>query len=424
MASFSFGAGNAARILRAPLSLAGALATALVPRSRGDWVFGSAAGIADGALALWRESSRSGRTWLVTSSDQRREAERLGIRAVARDSLRGFWITARARVVVVTHGMGDVNRYGVRGAFIVQLWHGIPLKRIGLDAPVTLAPGRLRRVPGISRALGAAYRRTQRRIALLPAASHLVRGRLESAFGLDDARVPVLGEPRVDVLSRGSAADRRRGALRLLEGAVGGLDGARTVLYAPTWRDGDPDPAVPTAPDWERILAVLESHDAVLLVRPHPLGGGDYAPSVAPRSGDEAGATARVRMLPSTDVPDVTPLLPAVDVLVTDYSSLVFDIGLVPAPTLFLAPDVDAYARTRGFYGSYTDIADGGAARTWTELAARLDSLLGDSDEFARERERSASLSTRVHDWRDGRNAERVHRAIVTAVPAAGEGRA
>ena len=43
-------------------------------------------------------------------------------------------------VVVVTHGFGDVNRYAVTGAFVVQLWHGIPLKRIGLDSAETLRP--------------------------------------------------------------------------------------------------------------------------------------------------------------------------------------------------------------------------------------------------------------------------------------------
>ena len=44
----------------------------------------------------------------------------------------------------------------------------------------------------------------------------------------------------------------------------------------------------------------------------------------------------------------------------TDYSSLAFDAALVPLPVVFLAPDVDAYARTRGFYGSYADVAGDG----------------------------------------------------------------
>lgn len=412
MASFSFGAGNAAKLLRIPLYLAGRLVTAVVPRTAGDWVFGCAAGVTDGALALWRESDRPGRLWLVSTAEQAERARELGIPAVRRDSWRGFRATARARVIVVTHGLGDVNRYAVTGAFIVQLWHGIPLKRLGLDAPVTTDAGRWRGIPGVSRLLATLYRRTQRQIALLPAASHLVRGRLESAFGLDAERVLVLGEPRVDVLSRGTADDRRTSARAALDALVGDLGSARAVLYAPTWRDGADDAAVPTATDWARLVAALEDADAVLLVRSHPLGGGRYAPPEP---------TARVRLLPSSLVADVTPLLPGFDVLVTDYSSLAFDAGLVPLATLFLAPDVAAYAQTRGFYGTFADVAGDDAASTWGEATDQLRAVLTDPEEAERRRRRSAHVSSRVHAWRDGGNAARVHRAILAAVPAAGE---
>ncbi|MDF2492711.1 MAG: putative glycosyl/glycerophosphate transferase, partial [Microbacterium sp.] len=56
MASFSFGDGNARKLLAIPLYAAGRLITALVPRSRDEWVFGCAVGIADGALAVWDEA--------------------------------------------------------------------------------------------------------------------------------------------------------------------------------------------------------------------------------------------------------------------------------------------------------------------------------------------------------------------------------
>ncbi|MFS0714767.1 CDP-glycerol glycerophosphotransferase family protein [Microbacterium sp. 2P01SA-2] len=413
MASFSFGAGNVRKVLRIPAYLAGRLATLVIPRDRSAWVFGCAVGVADGALALWQAAPRRRAVWLVSSQRQAEDAQRRGIPTVRRDSLAGFWRTARAGVVVVTHGLGDVNRYGVGGAFLVQLWHGIPLKRIGLDSPVTTDPGRLRAVPGIRRLLALAYRRAQSQIDLLPAASHLARGRLESAFGLDDARVPVLGEPRVDVLSPTDPRRARIEARQRLDAALPGLDGSRIVLYAPTWRDGEPDPATPSPADWLSILGVLEAHDAVLLVRSHPLGGGDYTPP-AP--------TPRVRALGSDLVPDVTPLLAALDVLVTDYSSLAYDAGLVPVPTLYLAPDVESYARTRGFYGTYGDVAGGDLARSWPALCAQLGDVLGNESSAERRRSRAAELSGRVHAWRDGRNARRVHDAIVAAVPeAAGE---
>lgn len=411
MASFSFGAGNARKLATVPLYAAGRMLTLLVPRSRDEWVFGCGAGIGDGALALWEVAVADGCTavWLVGSDREATDAAARGIPTVPKSSLRGLWRTARARVVVVTHGFGDVNRYAVSGAFVVQLWHGIPLKRIGLDSSETLrVPGalaRLRLGRLVRGALRVMFRGAARRIRILPAASHAVRGRLESAFALPDACVPVTGEPRVDVLSAGTPAARRdaaRAEIARLCGAVG--SGQRLVLYAPTWRDGAPDPAVPSVAEWEALTAALERHDAILLVRSHPLGAGEYVPPLP---------TDRVRSLGSELAADVTPLLPGADVLVTDYSSLTFDSALVPLPVVFLAPDVEAYGRRRGFYGRYADVAGHDWATDWAAAVAQLDGVLGDDAERERRLDRSRALSTRVHAFRDGRNAERVYRAIL-----------
>lgn len=409
MGSFSFASGNAAQVLRIPLHAAGSLVTFLIPRSRSRWVFGCAVGIADGALALWHVASAAGEdaTWLVASDAEAAAAAAAGIPTARKRSVRGFWLTARARVVVVTHGAGDVNRYATRGSFLVQLWHGIPLKRLGLDSAVTVrAP---RNVPGLTRILRSAYARTQRRIRLLPAASHLVRGRLESAFGLPDERVPITGEPRVDVLSSGTASARRDAARRTIEATTGHLGSRRVVLYAPTWRDGAPDPGIPSPQDWTRLVDVLTANDAVLFVRSHPLGAGEYAPPTA---------TTRVRMLGADVLADVTPVLPGVDVLITDYSSLIYDSALVPVPVLCFAPDEHAYARNRGFYGRYRDVAGEDVADDWRTTSEQLDLVLRDDRERARRATRAAELSARVHAHRDGRNAERVHRAIRRALDA------
>ena len=410
MASFSFGAGNARKLASLPLYALGRIATILIPRRTTSWVFGCGVGIADGALALWNVAAAEGHTaiWLVGSAREARDAASLGIPHARKRSLRGFWLTARAGVVVITHGFGDVNRYAVSDAFVVQLWHGIPLKRIGLDSAETVRSGILPRSRTVRAVVGRMYRGAARRIRVLPAASHLVRGRLESAFGLPDERVPVTGEPRVDVLSQGTPETRRSAARAAIAAAAGETDPAdRLVLYAPTWRDGASDPAVPSTEEWQRLVDVLSRHRAVLLVRSHPLGAGDYTPPFA---------TERVLGLVSDVVPDVTPLLPGLDALVTDYSSLAFDAALVPLPVVFLAPDVDAYARTRGFYGSYADVAGVDWASDWTEAATQLELLLGDESERARRVEAAERLSARVHDFRDGENTRRVYRAILVGL--------
>jgi CDP-glycerol glycerophosphotransferase len=305
---------------------------------------------------------------------------------------------------VVGYGAGDVNPYAVSGGFLAQLWHGIPLKRIGLDSAETVRSALLPDSALVRRLLTLLYRGAQRRIRLLPAASHLVRGRLESAFGLPDERIVVTGEPRVDVLSAGDEAERRERGLAILRESVDGLpEGARLVLYAPTWRDGAEDPAVPDAAQWRLIAETLERHDAVLLIRPHRLGAGAYTP---PAPAD------RVRHLGADRLRDVTAALPGLDVLVTDYSSLAYDAGLIPLPVLYLAPDVAEYGTRRGFYGSYADVAGDDYATGWQGLLGQLGALLSEPAAYEERAGRSARLSGRVHAFRDGGNARRVYEAI------------
>ena len=111
-------------------------------------------------------------------------------------------------------------------------------------------------------------------------------------------------------------------------------------------------------------------------------------------------------------VADITPLLPGIDALVTDYSSLAFDAALAGVPTLFHAPDLAAYERSRGFYGAYADVAGDDAASDWATLLAQLRALLTDPSVRAERVRRGDALSARVHAFRDGRNTERVYRAI------------
>ena len=400
MSSFTFAKGNATKLLSAPLYALGALASAIVPRRKGLWVFGCGSGVGEGALSLYRLAGDLDPSlklvWLAGSRPELHDARAAGLRAVLRSSWRGFRITLRAQVIVITHGFGDVNRFGTRGGFVVQLWHGIPLKRIQLDSPVTF---RSRLVPrALLRAL---YRRQSARISLLPAASEVAAGRLQTAFGLPDDRVVVTGDPRDD-----SVLGDRDSARALLAEILGtSLDSHTLVgLYAPTWRDGEQDPCIPNADEWTAIADYLERAGGVLLIRPHPhsVGAYDAGPSVSPH----------IRILTSHAAPDLNPLLPAVDLLITDFSSVAYDFALTGHPIAFLAPDVAHYVATRGLYEEYSKFTGGTEVATWESL---LD-LLSNGEAVSRLAERANRLADRHHRYRDGKNTSRVYENIRTRV--------
>ena len=398
----AFSRANTAKILALPVYAVGVLASLVVPRRADSWVFGCGSGIGEGALPLMRlaieQSPARSHLWLARDERDLAAAQSLGVPAVLKLSWRGFWATLRARVIVVTHGLGDANRYATRGAFVVQLWHGIPLKLINLDSPVTTSSG----AGFLSRILGRMYRLAASTIALMPAASELSAARLRTAFGLPANRVVVTGDPRDDVIALEPRADARA---RLFAALDLPDTGKRVVMYAPTWRDGARDPGVPSAAEWERIAGWLAASDSMLVVRPHPLGVGDYAAGIGSRD---------IHLLLAGAQSDVNPVLGAVDVLLTDYSSIAFDFSLTGRPIAFLAPDLLDYEKSRGLYEPYQQFSGGTEATSWTGLLDRLEAADASPEGWESLSAHSRELAGRHFAFHDGQNTARVYAEITS----------
>ena len=370
MASFTFGTGNARKIAGLPLYVLGGLASLFVPRSRTLWVYGSGIGLGEGALPLYERARarlpEQRHVWMARSKAEFREARSRDMTVVRKNGVRGWWTTARAKVIVVTHGFGDANRYAVRGAFIVQLWHGLPFKHLHLDSPSTYRVSFLPNTAIVRRFLGWAYRRAGRAISLFPVASERVKPSIVSGFAVEPENVIVLGDVRDDVLLVPDAKDR---AIELVHTLLPQpLHTSKVILFAPTWRDGAADPTVPTADEWDEISRWLDDHDAVLLVRNHPLGRGDFG--AGPEHSD------RVVLIGPDVVTDLNPLLPAVDAVVTDYSSLVFDYALVGGPVVHFTPDLTDYTSRRGFYLPVAEFTGGHTRTTWSGTLNALSAIL------------------------------------------------
>jgi CDP-glycerol glycerophosphotransferase len=258
----------------------------------------------------------------------------------------------------------------------LQTWHGTPLKRIHRDA-----------VRYNDQGLNGADRDIARWDVLLSPNRASTR-HLRSAFRFD-GEVLETGYPRNDLLSSPDAP-----AVRARLRAELGVDDATTlVLYAPTWRD---DAASPLARH-DRYIADLRDHlpeDWRVMARLHY-----YDQS---QSGDDAESF----VLDVSARPDPAPLYLAADVLVTDYSSVMFDFAVTAKPMVFFAHDLDHYEGTlRGFYFDYRATLPGPIVADLAQLGAALPPAVQDpgpwQDRYARFRERFCHLE-------DGRATERV----------------
>lgn len=404
---FEFASGNLQKLLALPKYALSALIAPLVPRSQNRWVFGSGIGVGEGALevalALREDDPRSEIAWIVADDAEAALAGSYGLEGVRRGSFAGYWTTLRAGQIVVTHGLGDVNRFGVFGAKIINLIHGAPLKRLHLDSAVTTSvsgPAPLRAL------LRRMYQAGTKRMTLIVAGSVTAAERLRSAYRVLPGKVMVLGDPRDDRVCEQAAnpalaEEARATVLQLLGLPQQGRNNSREplVLYAPTWRDGAPDPAVPTGEEVETIHESLARVGARLLIRSHPLGGAAYDRLY----GD------RVHRFDAQFVKDITPLLGAFDAVITDYSSLALDFSLLARPIVWFAPDLDDYVASRGLYEPLEVTAAGQVQHDWPSALARLEVVLQSGSSAHRVATADArALASQFHAHPEGGAARRV----------------
>ena len=115
-----------------------------------------------------------------------------------------------------------------------------------------------------------------------------------------------------------------------------------------------------------------------------------------------------------SDYPDINELMLVSDVLVTDYSSAIYEFSLLEKPMVFFAPDYEAYERERGFYFDYRTGVPGPIFEDTEGLAQYLRAGVFDTDRVRRFREASFSIA-------DGGSATRVtDRLIVPSLTRAG----
>ncbi|MFF9451285.1 bifunctional glycosyltransferase/CDP-glycerol:glycerophosphate glycerophosphotransferase [Streptomyces flaveolus] len=213
------------------------------------------------------------------------------------------------------------------------------------------------------------------------------------------------GSPRNDVLVGAGPEHGRRVRERL-----GVPEGHTVVLYAPTRRDYRRGGHVDRI-DLARLAADL-GEDHTLVVRLHPSLATGHARGMGLSELHRRGV-----VVDATDEPHVEDVMLASDLLITDYSALMFDYALLNRPIVVHADDWGAYAASRGAYFDITADAPGHVARSYRELAWLLESGAWRDEESARLR---SAFRARFGEYDDGRAAERVVRTLMLgeAMPA------
>lgn len=220
----------------------------------------------------------------------------------------------------------------------IQTWHGTPLKRLGLDIPKVAMPGT------DTKQYQHNFLTESHRWDYLIAANQFSQDVFTRAFDFKNQFLDY-GYPRNDRLVH-QAHDQA--AIDQLKQRIVGHSGGRVILYAPTWRDDffiRKGQYKMTLPFSLSNITQLLGKDDVLIIRPHYL----VADSI-----NIKGYEDQVRLCVDDDINDLYLIS---DLLITDYSSVMFDYAILDRPMLFYPYDLDHYqGDIRGFYFDYDQV--------------------------------------------------------------------
>lgn len=306
-----------------------------------------------------------------------------GVTRVVTGSRAYYRELARARWVVSNDSM-PTHYVKREGTHYGQTWHGTPLKRIGFDIDT---------IQMSNKNYLKQFARDVAKWDVLVSPNEFSTEILGRAFRFD-GEILEIGYPRNDIFHHPEEAARQAEQARA---RLGLPEGKRVILYAPTWRDNDYDPSgrylFTMKLDLERMYRAFRD-DSVLLIRGHQLVSSGI---------DAAMFGGFVRNVSA--YPDIRDLYLLADVLVTDYSSVMFDFVNTGRPILFFTWDLEDYRdNLRGFYFDFEQEAPGPLLTTSTGVVEALQSLEQVQREYAA---RYEAFRTRFTGLEDGKAAAR-----------------
>ncbi|HKL79994.1 MAG TPA: CDP-glycerol glycerophosphotransferase family protein [Mobilitalea sp.] len=259
------------------------------------------------------------------------------------------YLLARAQVVLMDNTFLPFaylkRRKGVK---VIQLWHGTgTFKRFGQDANT----GRLKELEQIA----------NRNITHLIVNSPETKKLYAQTFGINERYVYPIGLPKTDDLIRRVEAEEKSDLhpdKNSIYHRYSIPKDRKLILYAPTFRDDEPHNPEVLVKLLELIKGLPEEY--YLGLRLHPF----------------IARTCEGVKLPSRAIqlsfePDLSAVLMASDLLITDYSSIAFEYCITERPMVFFAYDLEEFSdHGRGFYEDYTSYVPGPVAYTSEEVIA------------------------------------------------------
>lgn len=271
---------------------------------------------------------------------------------------------------------------------LIQLWHGSPIKKIVYDDIVSISTKSNLRIfltnikEKILPFLNEEY-------DLIIARSKEDQKIFKSAFRNNN--VVVTGYPRNDAFFSKNTYNSLQ----------------TNIIYLPTFR-GQVGSTIDLFShynfDFDLWKEYLRKNNIILNIKMHP---------VNKLSEEIQNKFEKIENIKFIVESDLFKILPNMDILITDYSSIFFDFLLTDKPIIFSPFDYEAYSqKDRSFYYDYEDITPGPKCNDWNEVLEHTKIFIDNPDLYAQERKDTKQT---FHTYFD-KSSERVYHEILNLI--------
>ncbi|MCK9150779.1 CDP-glycerol glycerophosphotransferase family protein [Methanobacterium alcaliphilum] len=305
----------------------------------------------------------------------------------------GLYHLFRSKYIVTTHQ----NFMDIKSPkqTTINLWHGMPLKAMGYaenknDNEILPFPSRDHNY-------------------ILISTSNIMRSSLSACFYMDPRKIYNTGQPRSDKLFKTEKSEAN--LFKLIEHD---LNYDKIILFAPTYRqgfernEGELFQNILNLENYEEetFLEYLEDNNILFLIKMHPFEENHYKKTIKNSKNLKLITSKKLQ----EEFLDLYDFLGAVDILITDYSSIYFDFLLLNKPMLFTPTDLEDYSNFRGLILEPYDFwAPGPKVTEFEDFLQELDNCINDPIYYKKERKLVNDI---VNKFQDDKSSERVFNLV------------
>ena len=346
-------------------------------RDKNLWIFGSWFGdkFADNSKYLFLEASKLENirsVWVSRNIQIVNELRQKKYEAYIVDSEEAICLQKKAKFFFVSTGVEDCYFSAIGNAVVINLWHGVPLKKIMYDDKIAFNKKSL-----FERGyVGGVLRKIPLRNTFITSTSTTVQQIYLSCFRKGVKHVPILGQPRNDMFFDKTLGEDLHTKL---------ANEKKIILYMPTHRNsGYSKIECNKVFEMKKLDAFCKKNNYVFLIKKHYY----HSNEVEELEDYETISDVTQQNFDSQEI------LSSADILITDYSSCYIDYLLINRPIIFYDYDLQDYLiNDREMYFNYDDVTPGYKAGDFMQLMEYLSVIIEQGiDIYADERKRVCNV--------------------------------